>query len=544
MRTYFALIFIAFLFFSCQSIDTTEQPKLVVGIVVDQMRMDYLSRFQSHYSNRGFMRFYQDGFVAKNHHFDYARTLTAVGHASIATGTPPAIHGIISNDWFDKQTGQVRYCVRDKQYATVGSSAVGVGQKAPTQLLVSTFSDENRLATQSRGKAIGVSIKDRGAILSVGHTANGAYWFSGNDDGKFVSSTFFMSELPQWVAKFNASKKIDEYMTTWDTYYPLEQYTQTGPDNTSYEKAPKGKSTPTFPYDLVALASQNGGYSILEATPFGNSLITDFAIAALSGERLGADSDSDVLMISYSSTDYVGHDYGINSKELQDTYVRLDQDIARLFAALDAQVGKGNYTVFLTSDHGVAHVPNYLLDNKIPAGYFKGKEFVQKLDDALTTAFKQSGLIRNVSNNEIFLNHDKIAKAKLNKSTLIDYIVSYSINYPGIAMAYNAQSLMYMDNSNPLIQRLQRGHNLKRSGDIVLALLPGYMMKRSKGTTHGSLYMYDTHVPFLMLGNGVAKGSTYRRTHITDIAPTICSILGISNPTGAVGNPIGEALLK
>jgi predicted AlkP superfamily pyrophosphatase or phosphodiesterase len=544
MKTKIVLFLTLTSFFACQPTNDTRPPKLVVGIVVDQMRMDYLTRFEKHYSTNGFMRFYRNGFVAQNHHFDHARTVTAAGHASIATGTPPAIHGIIGNDWFDKETGKEQYCVGDMRYSSVGTSKVRVGQKAPTQLLVSTFSDENRLATQLRGKAIGVSIKDRGAILSVGHTANAAYWFSGGDDGRFVSSTFFMDKMPQWATTFNDSRKIDQYLTTWDSYYPIEDYVETGPDNTPYEKIIKGKQTPTFPYDLAGLAPQNGGYDVLEATPYGNSLITDFALAALEGEGLGLDQDADVLMISYSSTDYIGHDFGINAKELQDTYIRLDLDIARLFAGLDAQVGKGNYTVFLTSDHGVAQVPAYLIDNKIPAGYFDGKKFVTSLDEALMNRFDTKGLIREVSNNELFLNHDAIHKTSIDKGMLIDFIVSFSTDYPGIAAAYDTKTLMYADKNNPLINRLQRGYNTKRSGDVVFTLLPGYMQKRSKGTTHGSLYTYDTHVPFLMTGKGVNKGDSYRRTYITDIAPTVCSIMGIGNPTGTIGNPIGEAIAK
>ena len=221
-------LLVLILLVGCNSPIQPSKPKLVVGIVVDQMRMDYLTRFENHFGNEGFKRFYSEGFVAKNHHFDFAQTKTGPGHASISTGTPPAIHGIIANDWFDKTSGEEQYCVNDASYQSVGTST-NAGKKAPTQLLVSTFSDENRLATQSRGKAIGVSIKDRGAILSVGHTANGAYWFSGNDEGNFVSSTFYMDALPKWAADFNTSRVIDKYLTKWDTFYPIKTYVETRP---------------------------------------------------------------------------------------------------------------------------------------------------------------------------------------------------------------------------------------------------------------------------------------------------------------------------
>ena len=544
MNTKHFALFALLTLMACNTPIQPSKPKLVVGIVVDQMRIDYLTRFENHFGNEGFKRFYNQGFVAKNHHFDYAQTKTGPGHASISSGTPPAIHGIIANDWFDKTTAKELYCVDDASYKSVGT-ITSEGEKAPTQFLVSTFSDENRLATQSRGKAIGISIKDRAAILSIGHAANGAYWFSGDDDGKFVSSTFYMDALPKWAADFNTSRKIDNYLTTWDTYYPIESYIETGPDNTPYERIAPGKETPTFPYDLAAFADK-AGYDVLKTTPFGNSLTTDFALEALQGEALGTDDDADVLMISYSSTDYIGHAFGVNSKEVQDTYVRLDFDLARLFAALDKQVGKGNYTAFLTSDHGVAHVPLYLMDNNIPAGYFMKKDFVAKLKKHTADYFGSEKLIRNISNNEVYLNYEEIAAKRLDITQIKSFIASLATSYEGIAAAYDTSELMKMNNSNAIIARLQRGFHPKRSGDIVFILEPGFMDNGEygkKGTTHGSAYIYDTHVPLMLFGEGVKKGHTFERTNITDIAPTICAIMGISNPTGTIGDPI-EAALK
>ena len=541
----FLLLMVLFLV-SCQKNIVPSSPKLVVGIVVDQMRMDYLTRFQNHYGSDGFKRFYNQGFIAKNHHFDYAQTKTGPGHASIATGTPPVVHGIIANDWFDSATARLQYCVYDNNYEGVGTES-HQGKKAPTQLLVSTFSDEIRLATQLRGKAIGISIKDRAAILSIGHSANGAYWFSGSNAGNFISSTFYMQQLPEWAQAFNDSRVIDRYLTTWNTFYPIETYVESGPDNTVYERIPNGKQTPTFPYDLKELFKINNGYSVLEATPFGNSLSTDFALAAIAGEELGMDADTDVLMLSYSSTDYVGHNFGVNSKELQDTYIRLDKDLARLFSALDKQVGKKGYTVFLTADHGVAHVPQFLLDNRLPAGYFDKKSFTNNLKTAVSFRFGIDDSILNISNNEVYINHKRVAEKRLGVAIVKTFILSEIRAHSDIAEAYSATELMQMDSSNPLVQRLQRGHQSKRSGDIVFTLLPGYLSngtQGTKGTTHGSAYTYDTHVPFMMFGSGVQKGSTYERTNITDIAPTITALLGVSNPSGTIGNPIGKALRR
>ena len=540
MNTKSLYFILGFLFIGCTSKQDSANTKLVVGIVVDQMRMDYIYRFQSHFGDQGFKRFYNEGFVAKNHHFDYKQTKTGPGHASIATGTPPAINGIIGNDWFDKQRRKERYCVDDQNFLSLGTAKTR--GKAPTALLVSTFADENRLATQMHGKAVSVSLKDRSAILSIGHTANGAYWFSGRDEGNFISSTFYMDALPSWVIDFNASRKIDEYLTTWDTYYPISQYAETGPDDSPYEKRPKGKDKPTFPYDLASLSPNNGGYEILKATPFGNSLITDFALSALIGEDLGIDDHADVFMISYSSTDYIGHAFGTNAKELQDTYIRLDLELARLFEALDAQVGKGAYSVFLTSDHGVAPVPNYLIDNKIPAGYFSKKPFVKLLKEAVFDAFGVRDIVLDVSNNEIYFDHDRIAAARLDVDAISRFATAFIQQQDGIAAAYTTSNLMQMDADNPIVERLQKGYNPKRSGDIIYMLLPAYIANRTYGTTHGSAFIYDTHVPLLLYGSGIQKGSTFKRTKISDIAPTICALLEVSNPTGVIGNPIGAAL--
>ena len=540
MNTKSLYFILGFLFLSCTSKQDSANTKLVVGIVVDQMRMDYIYRFQSHFGEQGFKRFYNEGFVAKNHHFDYQQTKTGPGHASIATGTPPAINGIIGNDWFDKQRRKERYCVDDQNFLSLGTAKTR--GKAPTALLVSTFADENRLATQMNGKAVSVSLKDRSAILSIGHTANGAYWFSGGDEGNFISSTFYMDALPAWVADFNASRKIDEYLTTWDSYYPISQYAETGPDDSPYEMRPKGKDTPTFPYDLAALTPNNGGYEILKATPFGNSLVTDFALAALKGEDLGADKHADVFVVSYSSTDYIGHAFGTNAKELQDTYIRLDLELARLFEALDAQVGKGAYSVFLTSDHGVAPVPNYLIDNKIPAGYFSKNPFVKGIKEALFDAFGVRDIVLDVSNNEIYFDHDRISAARLDVDVISRFATAFIQQQDGIAAAYTTSNLMQMDADNPIVERLQKGYNPKRSGDIIYVLLPAYIANRTYGTTHGSAFIYDTHVPLLLYGSGIQKGSTFKRTKISDIAPTICALLEVSNPTGVIGSPIGAAL--
>ena len=347
--------------------DLRAQPKLVVGVVVDQMRYDYITRFWDKFGEEGFKKLISEGFNFRNNHFNYIPTYTGPGHASVFAGSAPQTHGIVSNDWFNKFEEQSVYCVGDPSVRSIGTDS-DAGKMSPHRLLTTSVADENRLHTQLRGKTIGIALKDRGAILPAGHTANGAYWFHGKNEGKWITSSFYTEELPQWVKNFNKSGKAESYLKPWTTLAKVETYLESGTDINAFEGGFRGKDDAGFPYDLKALAEQNGQFDILKATPYGNNLTTDFALAALEGEKLGQDEFTDFLTLSYSSTDYVGHNFGVNSKEIQDTYLRLDQDLARLLKNLDEKVGKGNYTLFLTADHGAVQVPAYLESLKIPGG--------------------------------------------------------------------------------------------------------------------------------------------------------------------------------
>jgi len=377
-----------------------ETPKLVVGIVVDQMRYDYLTRFWDRFGDDGFKRLVNDGFNCKNNHYNYAPTKTAPGHASIFTGTSPKNHGIIGNDWYNKFEKQMVYCAGDTNVEPLGTTS-SAGKMSPHRMVSTSFADQNRLHTQFKGKTIGVSVKDRGAILPAGHSANGAYWFEGGENGNFISSTYYFEELPTWVQNFNAEKNAEKYLKTWNTLYPIETYTESGIDKNTYEYSFRNNETAAFPYDLKALSKDNGMTSILKNTPFGNSLTTDFALAAIDTEQLGQDKITDVLTLSYSCTDYVGHNFGVNSKEVEDTYLRLDQDIARVLSYLDEKVGEGNYTIFLTADHGAVDVPKYLSQKKIPSGYFPMDQFEEDVKTYLGNEYGAIDLIENISNNQV-----------------------------------------------------------------------------------------------------------------------------------------------
>lgn len=515
-------------------------PKLVVGIVVDQMRYDYLSRFWNHYGNDGFKRLVNQGYSCDNNHFNYIPTYTAPGHASIYTGTTPSVHGIISNQWYDKDSDSVVYCVEDSNYTSVGTSTTA-GQMSPKWMTVSTLSDQMRLHTQFRGKTIAISMKDRGAILPGGHSADGAYWFAGGSEGKWITSSFYMDALPNWVKRYNSSGKVAGYLKVWSPLKDIKTYIESGPDNNEFEQTFNGESAPVFPHDLPALWNQNSGFELLKVSPFGNSITTDFAIEALTAEKLGKDNYMDMLAISYSSTDYVGHFYGANSKEIQDTYIRLDLDIARLLKALDKEVGAGEYTVFLTADHGAVHVPAYLKENKIPAGYIQTAEMTAKIREFMKYRYG-TDLLKNVSNWQVFLDHEVISNLSLNLRDVQEELALQYLSYPNIDRVFTGYQMQLNVPDIGLPAILQNGYHQKRSGDLLIVPEPGFIDYPVKGSTHGSAQTYDTHVPLIFFGKGINKGQSDRKTVISDIAPTLAALLGIALPNASTGAPIPSVL--
>lgn len=516
-------------------------PNLVVGIVIDQMRYDYLTRFYNRFGNGGFKRMVNEGYNCKNNHFNYVPTYTGPGHASIFTGTTPQNHGIISNFWYDKFSKAEVYCASDPSVKAVGSESE-LERMSPRRMKTTTVADQNRLHTQLRGKTIGIAIKDRGAILPAGHSANGAYWFRGKEEGNWITSTYYRNELPDWVKKFNDSDQAASYLKVWNTLYNIETYTESGPDQNDFERGYKGMGITTFPYDLAALKDKNSGYDIIKESAFGNSLTADFAIAALDGEQLGTDKSTDFLTVSFSSTDYVGHNFGVNSKEIEDTYIRLDKDLERLFDALDAKVGKGNYTVFLTADHGAVHVPAYLKSLKIPAGYFDTSMFSEKVEAFVKERYNVEGLIEEIANDQVFFNYDVLVKNKVNPEELEKSIAHFMIQYDQIDKVFTRTQLSTGEYRSGIAALIQKGYNQKRSGDVVYVFDPATISYSLKGSTHGSGLSYDTHAPLLFFGKGIKKGSTTQKTEIPDIAPTISALLGIAFPNGTTGNVLSFVL--
>ena len=543
-KIFFNFLYLFLLLGSCKPAIKNIKPKLVVGIVIDQMRYDYLTKFADRYGKKGFNRILHGGFSLENAHYNLIPTYTAVGHASIYTGTTPSEHGIISNDWYDKYNKKSVYCVYDNACSTLGNDGLN-GKKSPKKLVTSTITDQLHLAQNMHGKTIGISIKDRAAILPAGHTANAAYWYDGKNYNTWISSTFYMNKLPQWVTDFNSNNKADNYLNSpWETLYEIDSYENSRSDDNIFEEKLIGQKSPTFPKDLKSLRSKNNNFDLLKTVPAGNTFTVDFAKAAIIGEQLGKSKYTDFLAVSFSSTDYIGHKYGVSAIETEDTYLKLDNDLANFFQFLDRQIGKDNYTLFLTADHAAVHTPAYLQSLKIPAHYLNPERLKNFLSKMTKKYFNSIDLIENISNYQIFLSKEKVESLGLDVHTVAQKLADEVINFDQIYKAVTAKTLQTSHFSSGILNSLQNGYNQKLSGDVLLIPNPATLIRGRKGTSHGSGYSYDTHVPVIFYGAGIKQGVSTKRYHITDIAPTIANLLRIEAPNGTNGIIIDEALSK
>jgi predicted AlkP superfamily pyrophosphatase or phosphodiesterase len=513
-------------------------PKLVVGIVVDQLRAELLCRYWPRFGDNGFRKLINGGYYFRNAHFNYIPTYTGPGHASVYTGTTPRHHGIIANDWFNRDDKQMHYCAHDGAMTTVGSETEA-GKMSARKLLSTTITDELKLATVKRGKVFAVALKDRSAVLPGGHMANGAFWFD-EAKGIFISSSVYMKELPSWLKAYNESKAVNNHLSKgWQTLYPIETYTASLEDDTPYENTPFKKDKPVFPYDFSEFLKE-GKLSVIRSTPFGNTITREVAVECIRKEGLGKDQDPDMICISFSSTDIIGHTFGPRSVEMEDTYLRLDKEIEEILNVLDKEVGKQNYTVFLTADHGAADVPNQLINEKIPGGYVYDTSIAKDLRSFCNTWYHDTSLVLNVSNEQVFLNHKRMYEMNIDRQQLERQMCELLVGTQGIAGAYPSNTLKYEQGAqnNSQLQLLQNGYNFKLSGDVAYIYEPGYLDYSQKGTSHGSGYVYDTHVPVIFYGAGIPQGEDYSYTTITQIAPTISELLRIGRPSACTGQPL------
>jgi len=519
-----------------------QRPKLVVGIMVDQMRWDYLYRFQPIFkANGGFKRMMGEGYSCENTLIPYTPTVTACGHTAVYTGSVPSIHGITGNAWWDNQLMRNVYCSEDKTVNGVGGKSESEGQMSPKNMLTTSICDELRMATNFKSKVIGVALKDRGSILPAGHSANAAYWYE-SKSGNFISSSYYMNQLPEWVNNFNNRKLVDSmYTIGWNTSLPKEIYPQYATaDVKDYESKPFGKEATGFPYDLSRYVGKD--FSKISSTPYGNTLTAEMAKAAVIAEKLGKSDATDFLAVSFSSPDYIGHSFGPNSWETVDGYARLDEELGKLFAFLDATVGKNQYTAFLTADHAVAHIPGFMKENKLPGGVVDDMGMMKTMNTQLKEKFGIDNAIVSMHNYQVHLNHPKIDSAKLDDAPIKKWIIQYVKKNEAVANAFPTDEIMTTPINKTLREMLANGFYPRRSGDIQIILKSGYIEGSSTGTTHGLWYAYDAHIPLLFYGWGIKKGKTHRETYMTDIAATLAALLKIQMPSGAVGKVIEEVM--
>jgi len=537
MKKVFAL---ALLFVFCISFGQ-QRPKLVIGIVVDQMKAEYLDRFYDDYSTKGFKRLLSEGFVYHNMNYNYMPTYTAPGHASIYTGATPANHGIVGNDWFVRETGKNMYCTDDAAVKTLVVGSEKEGMMSPKNLLATTVTDELRMATNFRGKVIGLSIKDRGAILPAGHFANWAFWFS--KSGSFISSSFYGEKLPDWMNKFNSEKRYLDYIQKgWSLLKPVAEYNESLPDDNPYEGKIDKTKAPVFPYDLNKLYKESGA-DILRTTPYGNDLLADIALQAIESEGLGKDSDTDFLALSFSSTDYVGHTFGPRSMEIQDTYLRFDLTIAKMLDYLDKNIGKDNYLLFLTADHAAAENPIFLKDRKYEVTNVLSKQTINAVEKFSIDTFGVN-LLLNYSNYNVYLNRELAASKSLDFNQVKQSFKSFIMSMSHVKRVYTQEEILSSSGGDYFLNFIFKGYDPKQNGDLVILQKTGFMEYNETGTTHGTPNSYDTNVPLLFYGWHVPKGESYKKVYITSIAPTLSKMLKITFPNGTEAEVLEELLIS
>lgn len=533
-------IFAALLLVSTAVQAQAPKPKLVVGLVIDQMRWDYLYRYNSLYGNGGFKRLLSQGFSCENTFIPYVPTYTAVGHSCVYTGSIPAISGIVGNNWFEKSIRKNVYCTDDSTVTTVGNTG-NAGKMSPKNLWSTTIGDELRMSNQFKSKVIGIALKDRGAILPAGHNANAAYWY---DAGKWISSTHYMTTLPDWVSRFNAKDLAGKYMSQdWNTLLPMDKYDLSTEDNKPYENTIRGEKEPVFPHRLSQI-KESDKYEAFRTTPFANTFTFDFAKAVIENEKMGTGPATDILAVSISSTDYVGHTFGPNSIEAEDMYLRLDKDIADFLTYLDTKIGKGNYTLFLTADHGAAHAPGFLAEHKMPGGVFYDDEFAKEINRAVEENFGYSKAILNLQNYQVYLDIAGMEAAGKDVEAIKKTVIRILRSKPFITNVFETEKIGMTALPQPIGTMVSNGYNAKRSGDIMFLLKPGYFdtWGTGKGTTHGLWNPYDSHIPLVWFGWGIKSGKLNRETYMTDIAPTVAAMLQVQMPSGSVGKVITEVL--
>jgi predicted AlkP superfamily pyrophosphatase or phosphodiesterase len=526
---------------------TAARPKLVLMIVIDQFRYDFLERFEDLFGAGGFRRLMNEGAFFTNANYDYVPTYTAPGHAAIYTGSVPAQNGIVGNTWYDREAGRIRVMVSDTAAHVVTENGVAAeaGAASPRVLVGTTIGDQIRLANNFQSKVIAISQKDRSAVLPGGQRPNGAFWFS-NLTGKFVSSDYYFKALPEWVKSFNASHRPDKYFgMKWERALADDAYSRSQADNLAIQTSPLGKK---FPYTVTGGEEKPGAkfYGAFELTPYASEYLADFARAAIEAESLGADRFTDLLSVSFSSPDLAGHSYGPDSQEVEDIYVRLDRVIADLLSYVDKRVGLANTVIAMTGDHGVAPVPEYMQSHGIDAERLSPNTVVDAANKALAARFGGDKWVLAFVNDQFYLDRKMIADRKADPAEAERIAGEAALTVPGVVTYFTRSQIVEgRVPSSPIARRVTNGFNRLRSGDVWLITKPfSFFLEGSVplATTHGSPYNYDTHVPVIIFGAGVNAGRYNVECTPSDIAPTLAALLGVEQPSNRVGRVLVEAI--
>ncbi len=536
------IVFIAGIICSVSLFAQSQQnkPKLIVGIVVEQMRYDIIAKYWDKYSDSGFKKLINKGTYCKNAHYNYLNINSAAGYATVACGSYPSQHGIINDKWFSRITNKEIYCVDDENYKLVGTN-FGKG-KSPSNLSSTTWTDQLRLSTFKMSKVFAIGFKDYSSILMGGKLANAAYWFDENT-GNWVTSSYYMDTLKPWVITFNNKKFTDIYLQrTWETSFPIQKYTESLSDGTAYEKGFDGQST--FPYNLNVLKNKYSNYSILKYTPFANTFTKDFAINLLMSEYLGGDSYTDVLLINFSATSSIGDLFGMQSVEIEDTYIKLDKDIAHLIAAVEDYVGAENVVFYITSDRGSCENQQWLNDIDITVGEFNSTRSTVLTTSYLRAVYGIGNWIEGYYNNELYLDHFEIDKASLSIDEFQQKAAQIIVNITGVSTVVSTSSLEKGTFSSGIMQQAQNSYFQQRSGDLMVVLDYGWRFKTNTESlcNCASSYNENTHVPIIFYGQGIKQQSVYRNISMSDIATTMCFMLNIPLPNKSTGDPILEIL--
>ncbi|MFN7928792.1 MAG: alkaline phosphatase family protein [Blastocatellia bacterium] len=517
--------------------------KLVLGIVIDQFRYDYLTRFEDQFGEGGFKRFLQGGAVFTNAHYPYTPTVTACGHAVFMTGSLPSENGIIANEWWDRESGKRITSVVDANTKLLGGKeAEG---SSPRRLLSSTIGDQLKLTTAGQAKVIGVSLKDRAAILPAGHKANGAYWYD-DTTGRIVSSTYYFNDLPAWVKQFNQDNCADKYFgKKWEKLLPDAAYARSLPDDSPFEKWAYGK---TFPHIITGGEDKPGSkfFKQFEGTPFANEMLVNLAKAAIENEQLGQDDVPDVLTVSFSANDILGHAVGPNSPEAQDITLRTDRLLAEFLAYVDKKVGLQNTVIAFTADHGVAPVPEHAQSLGL-GGRMETKDVTDAINNALNKRFGEEKWVSLFTYGNVFFDYAALAHRKASHVEVEQIASEAVLKLKGMAEAFTRTDILAGRLPRTRIANsVALGFNAERNGDLVLVPKPFWLFGEAGplATTHGTPYSYDTHVPVIFYGAGIKAGLFTTPSSPLDIAPTLAAVLKIEQPSNVAGQILAEALKK